>query len=99
MDETTVVAGQIYNERLIAHAKSKGETAHSFTVVVLGHEDNTPFSITATSREDLINQLDGQGHDISKNWGAGRIFGGDMVSDFGPSDEAKTLIENYLLGR
>lgn len=99
MDERALASAQDYESRYVAEAKARGEVAAKYTIVVLGHENNEPFSIMATSREDLMNQLSARGHNVSADWGAGRLFGGDAVSGFGPSDEAQALVENHLLKR
>lgn len=96
MDERTVEAAQSYQDRLNEHAATRGCTTRDYTVVVLGHDDDKPFIITAKGRQDCIDQLAARKIKVSSDpWGAAHTLGDDVMT-FGRSDEAQQLAEQEV---
>lgn len=100
-DERTFVTAQAETERqrdlAIEHSRNDVKT---YSVIVLGRNDDQPFTITAINREERAEKMSEAGISLhSDNWAAGYIDINRQLQIAYNNDEARRLVAEHLRRR
>lgn len=101
MDERTLEAAAAYQiseqERAIAHQRDRIRT---YTVIVLGRNNNQPFEIKAGNAQERSDELVAAGVKLkADSWAAGFLNNRRDPDVCGNNDEAKLLVRQHLRKR
>lgn len=100
MDERTITAAEAATERLRLEAIQSMRGTKTYSVIVLGKNNNTPFPVTASNADERAEAMSKAGVNLrTDHWAAGYVDRRHDLQICGNDDEAKRLVENHLRRR
>lgn len=101
MDERTITAAEAATERHLQEAlQNNRRSAKTYSVIVLGKNDDQPFPVTAATADERAEAMSDAGVNLRTDlWAAGYIDGNRQLQICGNNDDAKTKVTDYLRRR